>query len=390
MVFLSGCDIQPRNMRKDLDALGGPKTGSVSDSLKGQAEQAEASGNYGHAAQTYKQLADKNPENKDYTLALADSLRRAGNYDDALKVLGKYIDDHPGDAQAHEISGLCQMNLGNFADAGKAFEEVMKVEPTRWRTLNAVGILFSIKGKFPEAQGYYDEALQNSADSAAVLNNKAITLAMENKYDESFDVFMKARKKLKNGSKEQGQIDMNLALVYAIAGRLDDAERTASPYLSKAALYNNMGVYADLAKNPEMAKSYLNMALTQSPTYYERAWKNLNAVSEEKRSSAPKKAPKTITISQPEPTAKEAEVKPEEKPVAETAEEKKEEKAAAKKEAGRKVKAEVPEPEAPALNEPAAGKTEPAEKKLEDIPESQPAATEKLQLKAPVITDEDN
>ena len=39
-----------------------------------------------------------------------------------------------------------------------------------------------------------------------------------------------------------------------------------------------MGFYSYLAKNNELAKGYLNMALTQSPTYYERAWKNMGAL----------------------------------------------------------------------------------------------------------------
>jgi hypothetical protein len=40
-----------------------------------------------------------------------------------------------------------------------------------------------------------------------------------------------------------------------------------------------MGLYAHLAKDDQMAKSYLNMALTESKTYYGKAWENLEAVS---------------------------------------------------------------------------------------------------------------
>src|SRR5665213_3262392 len=42
-----------------------------------------------------------------------------------------------------------------------------------------------------------------------------------------------------------------------------------------------MAFYAYLSKNQQLAKGYLDMALTQSPIYYERAWKNLAAISDE-------------------------------------------------------------------------------------------------------------
>jgi hypothetical protein len=61
-------------------------------------------------------------------------------------------------------------------------------------------------------------------------------------------------------------------------GNMSAAQRIAEKHLPAGALENNLGFYAHLANDQELAKSYLNMALTGTPVYYERAWKNLDIV----------------------------------------------------------------------------------------------------------------
>jgi len=283
ILLLSGCNsLEPQIKQSDKDALAnlkGPEINTIDATLKNQAQQAENAGDYTKAAETYKQLLDKNPTNKDYQLAFADDLRRAGNNDFALKIDEQILKKDPSNAAVMENKGLALMNTGEYTDAGKVFDQVMQIDPKRWRTLNGVGILFAMKNRTSDALAYYHAALDVDANNATVLNNMGLTLAMDKKYDEAYDTFARAKRHLPEGSPQIRSIDLNLALVYAIAGRLDDAEHTAAPHLSKAGLYNNMGFYSYLAKNDELAKGYLNMALTQSPVYYERAWKNLNALS---------------------------------------------------------------------------------------------------------------
>jgi tetratricopeptide (TPR) repeat protein len=173
------------------------------------------------------------------------------------------------------------MDKGNNTQAGNEFGEVMKIDDKRWRTLNGIGILFAMKNRDEDAQAYYQAALAQSPDNPSVLNNIGLAYAMDKQYDRAFESFNHAKQHLPNNSPFLKRIDLNMALVYAITGDLDQAEQTAAPYLSKAALYNNMATYAHLAKNDDLAKSYLNMALTQSPVYYERAWKNLSAMNGE-------------------------------------------------------------------------------------------------------------
>jgi Flp pilus assembly protein TadD len=280
-LLLSGCGLTPKssfNSRAELNKLKGPDVTSIQTSLKEQAVQAESTGDYKLAAQNYKQLWDKEPENKEYTMALITDLRRSGDNDNALKIIDEVLKKDPNNAAALEAKGLSLMNAAEFTDAGKVFGDVMKIDGKRWRTLNGIGILFAMKSMDSEAESYYQASLEQSTDNPNVLNNLALTQAMEHQYDRSIETFERAKHHLPAGHPDIKHIDMNEALVYAIAGKLDEAEHVASTHLSKEALYNNMGFYSYLAKNNELAKGYLNMALTQSPVYYERAWKNLSAI----------------------------------------------------------------------------------------------------------------
>jgi len=294
-LFLASCDelapqIKPKD-RAALAALKGPDTGHIEGVLNAQASQAAAMGDFKRAAQTYKQLVDKYPDKTEYKLGLAESLRRAGDNVSSLTITDEILAKDSKNAAALENKGLALMGTGEFAEAGTAFGEVMKTDPNRWRTLNGIGILFAMKGKYDGAVAYFQAALNVSTDNPSVLNNAALTYAIDRQFYRAYDAFGRAKRHLEPGSAEMKRIDLNLALVYAVDGKLDEAEQTATPHLSKEALYNNMGYYSTLAKNTELAKTYLNMALTQSPTYYERAWKNLGALTGENTTMPPLENP---------------------------------------------------------------------------------------------------
>ena len=68
------------------------------------------------------------------------------------------------------------------------------------------------------------------------------------------------------------------AIVYGISGNSEMAKTTAQNFLTEPQLYNNLGVYAELAKKPELARTYLNKALSGAKVYYDKAWENLERV----------------------------------------------------------------------------------------------------------------
>ena len=180
---------------------------------------------------------------------------------------------------AKESKGLALIAKGDFKSPTPLFEEVLKADPTRWKSLNALGILFSIGSFQPEAQQYFTQALKYHADSSSIYNNLGLSQALSRNFDTALQSLQKASSFATQGTEERKRIDLNLALVYASAGKLDNAKAIAENYLTGAALDNNLGLYAHVAHDDLMARSYLNMALMESKVYYGKAWDNLQNIS---------------------------------------------------------------------------------------------------------------
>ncbi len=261
-----------------LKVLKGPTITGVDDTMIAAAREAEAAGNYKRSASTYQQLLDKKPEDMVIKLALANALRRNGQCNDALPHFDGVLAKQPDNADALEGKGLCQMNLGDSKQAADTFTLALAADPNRWRSLNAVGILFASKGKTNEAIAYFERAQQTDSSQVAVLNNLALAYLLDKRYAQAIETFTRAQAHLPSKSTERARIDLNLALAYALSGDMDTAQRISAPHLTEAGLYNNMGFFASLAKDESLARDYLNMSLSKSPTYYKRAQTNLETV----------------------------------------------------------------------------------------------------------------
>jgi len=280
MLLLAACagGVGPIDAKKFLSEQPGPNVPSVQDSLTMSAKNAEKSGDYAGAVQLYKQAIDKDKDNNELWLALADSYRRSGATDNAISVYDQLIAKDPKMISAKEGKALALMAKGDYSSPVPLLTEVQQADPSRWKTLNAFGIILATQNQQNKAQDYFTAALQYYPDSPTVLNNKGLSLALSGKYPEAISSLTRASELSKAGTTERKRIDLNTAMVYGAAGRLDDAKAVASNYLSGAELDNNMGLYAHLSKDDSMARSYLNMALTESTVYYAKAWDNLQEI----------------------------------------------------------------------------------------------------------------
>ncbi len=326
ILLLPACNggSQPIDAKAFLSSLEGPKVPTIQDTMLENAKSAEAAGEWSTANQLYQQLLVKSPENTDLMISTAETYRRLGKYEPAIALYDAALDKDKSLVNAKEGKALALLSKGDFDSPTPLFEEVMKTDATRWKTLNGLGILFTTRGMHPEAQQYFREALKHAPANTSVLNNLGLSQALTKEYDNAADTLLQAGAIAAASGKERKRIDLNLALVYAVAGRIEDARIVAENYYSGAVLNNNMGLYAHLARNNQLAKDYLNMALTESTTYYEKAWQNLQDISsgsgtpapgaaepvtlQEKPAAAPKKpAAKAVKKARPQ-----AEVKKEE------------------------------------------------------------------------------
>ena len=279
-----------------------PEIKGMNDTQEEMAKEAAAAGDYNRSAQFYQQLVSREkltPEQKlRYQMGMADVTRRMGKNEEALAMYEQLHRENPSNIDITEGLGLTRMANGKVSDAGVAFSEVIEKDPKRWRSLNALGILFVTKNMIPEAMAYYTEALNQSPDNSAVLNNVGLSQAIDRKFPRAVEALEQGARVSKNAAQRK-QIELNLAMVHGVSGDMETAREIASKYLEGAALDNNLGLYAHLAKNDALAKSYLNMALSQSPTFYQRAWENLDAVTDGVRSDEPSDAPAAAPLKAP-------------------------------------------------------------------------------------------
>jgi len=293
LLALTACDqnggILPIDGQKLLSSFDGPKIPTMQDSQIEAAKAAEKNEDFAGASQIYQQILEKDAENKDVALYYADSLRRGGEYEKAVGIYDNILAKDAGNLAAKEGKGLALMAKGDFETPTSLFDEVVKAEPTRWKSLNGIGILFVTRGLYPDAMKYFEEALKQSQGNISVMNNLGLSQALNKQYEPAVATLSKASAQSAVGSITRKRIELNLALVYASSGKLPEARKIAETYLSGPSLNNNLGLYAHLAKDDGLAKSYLNMALTESKTYYGKAWDNLETINNTTNDKAPAK-----------------------------------------------------------------------------------------------------
>ncbi len=306
LLALTACDqnggILPIDGQKLLSSFDGPKIPTMQDNQIEAAKAAEKNDDFAGASQIYQQILEKDQNNKEVAQYYADSLRRNGEYEKAVGIYDSILSKDPGNLAAKEGKGLALMAKGDFETPTALFDEVVKADGTRWKSLNGIGILFVTRGLYQDGMKYFEEALKQSQGNISVMNNLGLSQALNKQYETAIDTLSKASSQSAVNSTSRKRIELNLALVYASAGKLSEARKIAESYLSGPSLNNNLGLYAHLAKDDGLAKSYLNMALTESKTYYGKAWDNLEAINSE---TSDKASDKTITNDASKEKAKE-------------------------------------------------------------------------------------
>lgn len=279
LVALAGCDKhlfdRPSASQMMEDMGGGPEVQTVEEAMHNAAKRASDAGEHLKAAQYYEQLIKKHGANNEYKYQMANELRRAGQLQKAQELFELYLKIAPQDIRAYEGKGLTLLGLGEVDNAMQLLATVLKRAPDRWQSANGVGIGFSIKKESDNALKYFRRALEISPQNSSILNNIGLTLAIKEDYPRAIKALEMASKYFQGSDNNRERIDMNMAMVYGIAGNSKQAEKIAGQYLEKSELYNNMGLFAAMANDKDLAKGYLNMALTSSKVHYDTAWENL-------------------------------------------------------------------------------------------------------------------
>jgi tetratricopeptide (TPR) repeat protein len=235
-------------------------------------------GDYAKSAILYEKILHENPSDQDSVFYYAESLRMSGQ---PTKALSQYEKISQNSLAALEGSGLAYLQAGEVEKALGQFNIIIRQDVSRWRTINAIGVINAINGKNEEAMKYYKMALEISRDNPAIMNNIALGIGFGGDQEQAISILKRAIDLMPGGGVKKQRLENNLALLYGISGKMDEAEQILRKSMPEAAVYNNLGYYATLSADKQLAWSYLSKAITANPVYYEKAENNMKEVAEE-------------------------------------------------------------------------------------------------------------
>lgn len=266
---------EDEELQKQIDSVDVP---TIEKSLYESALAAIESLDYPKAEQYLLQLMKDHSDKTIYAAKYAEMGRKMGKCKTSIGIYNKILEKEPDNLDYQEGKALCQLEVGEFKEAGRAFTDIIGKDPKRWKSINASGLIFASRKKFNEANQYFSLAAEVSGNNPSVMNNLALNKALLGNYPDAIKILEEASGRANSEGEQKRRIDLNLALVYGISGNLDAAKQVASKHLSEAQAFNNMGIYSEIAHQPDLAKTYLNKALTSTTLYYDRAWENLEKI----------------------------------------------------------------------------------------------------------------
>ncbi|MCB1755391.1 MAG: tetratricopeptide repeat protein [Gammaproteobacteria bacterium] len=173
-----------------------------------------------------------------------------------------------------EALGLLLLKSGRYEDAHKLLKEVVVEDRNRWRSLNGLGVIYDMQKLHEQAQTFYRMALRLNSRSAQLQNNLGYSRYLSGHWEDA-ELYFRAAVNLQPGYKQAWS---NLGLYYVRIGNFDAAleafEQISEPHQAA----NNVGYLSMLQDNFETAEKYFEMAIRESPVYYQIAHDNLQRV----------------------------------------------------------------------------------------------------------------
>ena len=124
-------------------------------------------------------------------------------------------------------------------EAIATLSDVVTRVPGDWRALSALGIAHDVTGDPEKAQTRYNAALVVSPNAVSVLNNLALSLTLSGNLAGGIKTLERAARLHNAGV----QVRQNLALLYAMKGDLNAAERLLKRDLSTRIVQHNLRYY---------------------------------------------------------------------------------------------------------------------------------------------------
>ncbi len=252
-LLLAGCATKDKKASEELEPIKQPKSavaqGGLNKSLLDAATAAEHAKDYSAAATFYSGLVEQEPNNVDAVLGLSRNLRYLGAGEPAIQILERALEVKGDDPRLVSELGKVQLAAGHVEDAVATLLRARELTPGDWRIDSALGIAYDRLGRYDSAKVNYEHALSLAPEKVSILNNYALSLAQTGDLSGGIELLKRATR-LPGASP---QVRQNLALLHALNGNIDEAEKLARRDLPEKMVVNNMKYYKVLAENRKRA-----------------------------------------------------------------------------------------------------------------------------------------
>lgn len=204
------------------------------------------------AAEMYNRATRADPRSPLPPALLGDTLRRLKRYNEAEQVFAQALANNPYSGLSLQGYGILMIEKGQPEAAIGALTNAVDEEAADYRVYNVLGIAYDSLGDHTQAQTFYTAGLGLAPGSISLRNNMALSLALQERYDAAIDQM----KMLMSRADAQESMRHNLALIYGLGGRIEDASATLRPVLPGADVANNLAYYQSLrAMEPEQRRA---------------------------------------------------------------------------------------------------------------------------------------
>lgn len=303
-LMLSGCastneevQISTKPQRQDLYqgqsqvALGVSAPLSEEDALD-RAINAERAGDLDKALYAYIQALDFNQNNADTFYQIARIHLAKGNKEIAFKAYNEALVIAPDHILVNAELGILEIDRRQYALARKHLEKTVMLDQQRLaerktntakasnlaldelsplRVYNALGILEDLENHHQAARTYFLLILAFQPQSSVIATNIGYSFYLVGDYEQAEAYLKQALRADPSFSRAWS----NLGLVYIRKGSYRKALASFEQTMSTADALNDLGYFLMLEGKYEQAITLFKQAIDTSPTYFERAQKNL-------------------------------------------------------------------------------------------------------------------
>ncbi len=212
------------------------------------------------AATRWAREHQKKPADPVAALNYARTLKALGAKDKALEVLARTYQLNRGNSKLASEYGRLALDLGKVQMAEQLLNQAHRARgQTDWRVLSALGTVNAKRGKHKKAQSYYLSALRQKPDATSVFNNLALSYALDGRVGDAEDLLKRAIAKGHNTRR----VRQNLALVLGLQSKFGEAQKIAQADLNEDKIDNNVNFMRDMVKPTKVASAKSATAKTK-------------------------------------------------------------------------------------------------------------------------------